>query len=366
MKPATTSARVPIWKQIAFGAIVMIPLIVIAEIVVRANLDPPGYVPLNHLEDPLYVPDPVRGYTLKPGAHSDYVTPDLDVDIDISADGLRDAPLADARRAHYRVLAVGDSFTMGLAVRQEDTWAEQLERLMNAAEPARASAVVNGGVPGYSPTQIRERLEELLPKVEPNVVVFGFVTETFVRMVRPLQLFGGTLVRSDAVPNMRATKTGILYSPFATSWIREIDFFLNRHWQFMAHVVSRIYRATHPAVADDWQRIGLDPGVVREHMQSSLEELARASDLSRRAGAEFVVLLINLQDRGKSFGPRQFVYNRVVADYCAEQSLVCVDVLPELDQVAAGRSVFRTPSDQHWTPAAHAIAAQALLRVLRR
>jgi hypothetical protein len=225
--------------------------------------------------------------------------------------------------------------------------------------------VINAGVPGYSPRQIRQRLEELLPQAEPDLVVFGFVTETFVRMTRPLIFFGGTLVRSDAVANMRLTETGILYSPYSRAWLREADFWLNQHWQLGAHAVARLYAVTHRPEQSTWQRIGLDPENVRQHMQSSFDELSVSARLAREKGADFVVLLINLQDRGASFGPRQAIYNQVTMQYCARERISCIDPLPELDRAARGQPIFRTPSDQHWSPAAHAIAADALLDFIR-
>ena len=137
--------RLSVWREALFLAILVTPVIVLSEVIVRLMREPPGFFPVNQLEAPLYMPDPIRGYTLKPLAHSDYVTPELDVDMDISADGIRDAPLATAREAGFRVLAVGDSFTMGLAVRQKDTWSEQLERLLNSKDRSKTAAVVNGG-----------------------------------------------------------------------------------------------------------------------------------------------------------------------------------------------------------------------------
>ena len=178
-----------------------------AEIVVRAMRDPPGYFPRNPREDPLYVADSVTGYALKPGAHHDYITPELSVAIDISSDGLRDTTARAARNAPVRILSVGDSFTMGLAVEARDTWSKQLERMLTKQLQAPA-VVVNAGVPGYSARQIRQRLARYLPIVAPQVVIYGFTTETFTRMQNSVVLFGGTLVRSDACEDCVSRTTG--------------------------------------------------------------------------------------------------------------------------------------------------------------
>src|SRR4051812_7803132 len=155
-------------------AAVMATLFALAagEAVMRLVRDPPGYFPINHREDSLYVEHPTRGYTLKPYAHHRYVTPEVNVAIDVSSDGLRDTTFGAIQLADYRVLAVGNSFTMGLAVANDDTWGKQLERLLDERDPGHRAHVVNGGVAGYSPLQIRLRLEELLPIVRPQAVIF--------------------------------------------------------------------------------------------------------------------------------------------------------------------------------------------------
>lgn len=171
-------------------------------------------------------------------------------------------------------------------------------------------------------------------------------------------------MRSDAIPRMQLVRGGILYSPFEQAWMREADFWLNQHWQFSAHILARLYRAANGQEVSDWERIGLDPDAVRRQMEPTFAELTRSRQLATHAGATFLVLLINLQDQGDTFRPRQAVYNRVVLDYCKAEGVRCVDPLPRLEQEAHGRPVFRTASDQHWTPAAHAIAAEVLLRAI--
>src|SRR5262245_36050370 len=301
-----------------------------AEIAVRALRNPPGYFPRNPREDPLYVADSATGYTLKPGAHHDYVTPELSVAFDISSDGLRDSTAQAARKAPVRILSVGDSFTMGLAVEARDTWSEQLERLL-AKRLQAPVAVVNAGVPGYNARQIRQRLARYLPMVAPQVVIYGFTTETFTRMQNPIVWFGGTLVRSDALRGLRVTHNGLLYSPFRRPWLRSVDFWLNEHFELGAHALSRIRyirdRAAHtpdgvlPALQT------LDPATIQADMQPALDEMKMMKRDAEAAGARFLVLLINLQRPDGSFRAQDAIYNATVMRECAEFGITCVDLL---------------------------------------
>lgn len=340
----------------------------VAELVVRALRNPPGHFPRNPREDPLYVADSVTAYALKPGAHHDYVTPELSTAIDVSSDGLRDTTAPAARKAPIRILSVGDSFTMGLAVTAQDTWSKQLERAL--AERLHVSVVVlNAGVPGYSARQIRQRLERYLPRVAPQIVIYGFTVETFTRMQNPVVLFGGTLVRSDALPRIRVTPDGLLYSPFTRTWLRQLDFWLNEHFELGAHVLNRLRRiydrAHHVEVGVLPASQTLDPDTIGAHMRPALDEMRTMKRYAEAAGARFLVLLINMQRRDGSFRRQDSIYNATAMRECAELRLSCIDLLPALQREAAGAPVLRTRSDQHWTPRAHRIAAESLLpRVL--
>jgi hypothetical protein len=351
------------------GLVVVVSTLValgIGEVVVRSARDPPGYFPINHREDSLYVDHPVRGYSLKPGARHRYVTPEVDVAMDISSDGLRDTTLAVLQRADYRVLAVGNSFTMGLAVAAQDTWSKQLERLL-AERGRRTVSVVNAGVAGYSPRQIRLRMEELLPIVRPRVVVFELTTQTFGRMFHPNALYGGTLVRSDVLPGLRATEQGLLYSPQRKAWLKSVDYWLNEHFELGAHILGRaslilgIAPRRVPGVLDETV-----PARIRELMQPTLDEVAAAQHFARAHATRFIVLLANLQRSDGTFPPLESVYNQIVEDFCRQANISYVNPLPELVRQSGGRPIFRTVHDSHWTLPAHAIAARALLDSLAR
>ena len=345
--------------QLLAAAVATLVALAAGEVVMRIARDPPGYFPINHREDSLYAEHPVRGYTLKPRAHHQYVTPDLMVAIDVSSDGLRDTTLAEIARAPLRILAVGNSFTMGLAVANEDTWGKQLERLLNARDPRRRAHVVNAGVAGYSPRQIRERMEELLPVVRPQAVVFEFTTQTFGRMFHPNILFAGTLIRADVLPGIRAVPGGLLYSPYRQPWLRNLDYWLNRHFQLGAHILRRATIVIGAMPQDSVNEA--DPAWIRRAMQPALGEIAAAHRTAVAQHVPFLVLFANPQLPDGRYAPLESLYNSIVSESCRRERMRCIDLLPALERESAGRPIFRTAHDQHWTPAAHALAARAVL-----
>lgn len=358
-------------KAALYGLTLIIATLGTVEALVRFALDPPGLYPVNPKEDPLLMDHPQRGYTLAPGAHADWVTPDVDVDIDIGSDGIRDTTIASTREAAYRILAVGDSYTMGLGVPADATWSQQLERLLSENDGRESVSVVNAGVPGYGAHQMRMMAEELLPDVQPHVVVFGLYVQSFSRVDNPYLLHGGTLIRARAISRVHVTPKGLLYSPLYRPWMRGIDLWFNRHYETGAHLLTlahKAYGAVRGTVDDDRRdtRPQMTPANARVWLRPVLEELDKANASVAQAGVDFLVLLINPQEPDASFHHRQDILNAAVTAFCDSLGIPVVDPLPDLRAKAGGRPLFRTPSDQHWTTGAHSVAAQRLLPLLER
>ncbi len=103
--------------------------------------------------------DPVLGWTLKPNNASD--------DHTTLAHGIR-SNFGETDLRTGSILAVGDSFTEGWEVDDEESWPAFLEKRL-------ARPVVNGGVGGYGTDQIVLRAEQLLPIVKPKVLIVGIL-----------------------------------------------------------------------------------------------------------------------------------------------------------------------------------------------
>lgn len=72
------------------------------------------------------------------------------------------------------ILAVGDSFTAGSEVDDHETWPAHLERVMGVP-------VINGGAGGYGVDQTVLRIEQLLPLVEPQMILLGILDQDITR-----------------------------------------------------------------------------------------------------------------------------------------------------------------------------------------
>jgi hypothetical protein len=102
------------------------------------------------------------------------------VDYKFNARGCRDRDYAIPRPEDtIRILALGDSFTMGVGVHEEDTFASHLERLLNeksgSPDSTKSYEVINCGVSGYGTEEERRYYELLASKYEPDIVLLTMV-----------------------------------------------------------------------------------------------------------------------------------------------------------------------------------------------
>jgi hypothetical protein len=97
--------------------------------------------------------------------------------VSINSEGLRGPRVEFAKPPDtYRIAALGDSFTFGVGVLFEDTWPEQLERVLGARFAALGDArrveSVNLGVPGFDALDVLRYLETRVAAYQPDVVLY--------------------------------------------------------------------------------------------------------------------------------------------------------------------------------------------------
>ena len=117
-------------------------------------------------------PNPDMTYMLQP--NGSFTT--LSVRFRTNELGFRDGPIAPKSPNMLRILCVGDSVTFGTGVTNEDTFPNVLERLLQQhARPGMLVDVINAGVSAYNARNIRGQLQEHLPQLKPDIVVYVFV-----------------------------------------------------------------------------------------------------------------------------------------------------------------------------------------------
>jgi lysophospholipase L1-like esterase len=97
--------------------------------------------------------------------------------IELNGEGFRTPAVDDAKRSGVlRIACIGDSWTFGMNVGQNQTYPARLEALLRADPPpgVRSVEVINFGILGYTSFQGLQLLKTRVLNLHPDVVVVGF------------------------------------------------------------------------------------------------------------------------------------------------------------------------------------------------
>ena len=384
------------WKNICFSFTSLVIFLALAEIILRIS-GSIGY------------------FNLPPYFEQVLDWPEYKMHIKISSQGLRDREFSTRKPPRtYRILSVGDSFSFGLGVEAEETYAKLLEKKLNAAFPGRKFEVINAGRARTGPNQYLRNIEELGKAFHPDMVMVGFYTGNDVRNVLD------DMSRKDAYAGV--------------PWIYRVSDFLTDHFRLYAFLkkiknyvhyrikkrISRqrvprkdekppderekaIYRdlsegKMDPALERAWEKarvvFRLNPDLVRRMYQNTFSDnsdpkmrealkrtfllIKKMRDKSKALGAEFVLLVIpphvQVDPVYSAFYSRFIVpvdtkkiqeakIQQLLADFCRAEGIEYLDLLPAFRKHKEELTYYLM--DGHWNQAGHRLAAEEIFRFLR-
>jgi GDSL-like Lipase/Acylhydrolase family len=317
------------------------------------------------------------------------------VRVTTNASGLRGAELPTSKPAALRrVLALGDSFTFGDAVEADEAWPARLERRLDRGATATRWQVINAGIPGYGTGQELLLARMLAERLHPDVVVLGFTVVNDLldnlcieeasytpKSGVPCFVLDGEhlrLIAPAAVPPARSRRPRLRAIEFVTGQARRAT--LGNPW--LLALAGRTGLAVDlpyvPATIASWY----DPRYAEPGWRLTRRLLLELREEFQARHVPVVVLSIpaalqvdpGLQAALRTLGGRrpevaEFVADparpqRLVADFCRSAALDCVDALPTLRDLGERGTKTYYSIDNHWTPAAHAAAADLVARDL--
>jgi hypothetical protein len=74
----------------------------------------------------------------------------------------------------FRIVVIGDSFTMGSGVREEEAYPALLETMLNDTKPGRRYEVINLGLGGLNLKGSVTRLEQIGLRYQPDMIAYGW------------------------------------------------------------------------------------------------------------------------------------------------------------------------------------------------
>ncbi len=324
------------WRKAAVAAASTVVALALAEgalLLSRSEIYPvplyPGDVAV--LRDRTF--DAVLGWKLPPGEAIRETTADYEVTYLANAQGFRSRHDFAAPSIAKRIAFLGDSFTFGSGVREEETFVAVVERALADAESAFVQAL-NYGIGGFGIDQMSLALEHEVLRWHADLVVLSFIRQDLDRSLSSYRkghvwlekpafhLANGVLVRTTT-----ANRPGPLASWFA----QELR-------------LGRLGRKTADALANRWPIGG------RWRLNRAL--FVRIRDACSAAGV--ALLVVHLPVNPRAAAPL----------YAKEFAALGIDYLDlaALLPVAADDLYF--PHDRHFTPAGHRFAGAAIAHAI--
>lgn len=277
--------------------------------------------------------NPTRGWALKPGI-KDMLVFDGKI-LNSNSRGLRGKTEYEYRRQRgkRRILVLGDSFTFGDEVSDDETYPHYLESLLPDTE------VLNFGVSGYGHDQMLLYLREEGVKYRPDVVLLGFIS---IDTARNIFKFFGYSKPKFKFYNHQLHLTNVPVPPPEAILKQEL-------YRSKALDISIILREKIR-----W-RLGLADESMHELTEAIFDEIVATT---RQIGAVpvFVYLpigyeILNPQD-GMTF------YKAYLLGYCQERGIACLFLQRRFQEEIRHGAQFKTQG--HWDPQGHMTAAQGI------
>ena len=232
-----------------------------------------------------------------------------------------------------RLLVLGDSFTFGEDVSDDETYCHQLERLLPGTE------VLNLGVHGYGHDQMLLYFREEGVKYRPDLVVLGFLYDDMERNLVGFRDFakprfeqrdGRLELRNVPVPPPEEVLRREPYrSKFLDLWT-----ILRARW--------------------DW-RSGAAEARMKRLTLAILDEITTAA---RAAGAQVAFAYLPVWGEHMKTDREHTPRERFFFDYCHERGIPSMYLRPFfLDRLRAGATMRRYG---HWGPLEHQTAAEGI------
>jgi len=281
--------------------------------------------------------DPTKGWISKPNLHD--VTVFENKILNTNSEGFRGT----AEHAHEtqdgiaRILILGDSFTFGDEVSDDETYAHYLQELLPDAE------IINLGVHGYGHDQMLIVLQETGIKYRPDIVILGFL---------PMDMSRNMLeFRDFAKPMFTLEDDELVLKGVPVPTPDEV-----LRWDWLRPRFIDVFSVLHHLSI---KRLGLYSKEMDRKTAAILKKIAATAD---SIGAVPVFFFLPTPTAGDtSANPDLRTGEKYLFSVCSEISTAeCFSARPHFADKLSQGTIFSTGSGGHWGPAGYQTVAEAI------
>jgi lysophospholipase L1-like esterase len=323
----------------------------------------------------MFVNHPSLLYKLTPSFRGISQTSEYKTSIRINSLGLREDKEYERKAPGvYRILAIGDSFTMGVGVELEDTYLKVLERMLESRGGGQAYEVINAGVPGYNTRQELTYLQEEGLKLAPDLVLLNFYVGNDIYD----NFYSQSLSVIDGYLQNGPPPKGIL--PYKLrSYLARNSHFYNFIWLYQRRLFDWSIEKREKQEMERYLSIyALQEDEIVIEMNVTQEQLKNLANLAKRFSFKLLIVVIpepiqvDLQkwvEVVQHVGKKGLDYqldnpNKRIVEFCNKLGVPVLDLLPVFTQTQHGERLY-FELDRHWTLRGNALAAEVVQAFLR-
>ena len=295
--------------------------------------------------------------------------------------GLRNPEIPIAKPSNMkRILFIGDSFTMGWGVKDEDGFVRQTETRMNHMNLPFAIQTINAGFTAAGPSGYYLSLKLDGMQFDPDIVVVGFYLGNDILSRKDVEW-----VKTDdqGLPDVVRSKSNYID---ATGQLRLKDLPLAYHIPYLRRshlfilMMNTIFRDT---VIPGQEELITDTACIFNRDCHAFDQgksevkllFSTMNTMLKQHGKRLVIAIIptnfqvhfNVEYKTQynlPFKPsnRRFLNDEFI-QYFIQQEIEYIDLLPPLLEKAGSERLYFT-QDDHWNEAGHRVAAEAISQKL--
>ena len=342
--PARPRRRRPRWVMFALACVCFLALLTLCEWLYRAVIIARYQQAVSDWNAALYMPDTQTplDYILRPNTAVDvpfFEARDQTFNLVTNADGLRGRPLKSDFPGARRILFLGDSYTLGWGLNEDQpTYVQAVEQILNAQSGTTTTLAFNAGVPGYNTEQQAFFLHTLLDISRFDQVVLCYVlNDTESQALVPLKpsvtyRYTWSWAATDAAELLHRLRTGdqTYFSP-------------------KKNILTNDYLPSYAPSSPKWK--------------TTLRALEDIADLCHQRGIPLQMFI--LPDFNLPWGP-DYPYTQIHAQIAAAAKSLQIPVV-DLTTTFTGQQSqsYAIPGDGHPNPQAHKKIAETMAAELK-
>jgi len=340
-----------------------------------------GYF-LIETHSPRTIPDEYRHHKLQPKTQLNFATREYNYIQKINNLGLRGGDIqVNKPRNQYRIIMLGDSFTMGKGVEDDKTFSALLEKDLNKKfiiHNNRIIEVLNAGVVSYSPILSFFQLTKEVGSLSPDLVVLNLDMSDLMQEMayRNMATYGddGQIIGVDGYKDKKPVAARVRRWINRNLYITRLFFFYLEKFSGEVIVENVVSQADpellrHTLAHDSVQR--------KEQWQDVFDSILKIKRYCDDSGIKFLLTTYpwGHQVSKNEWRPGRFALvpeNAVVSDrsiktieeFSMNNSIDLLNVFPVFRRYN-GKSPLYYSYDIHWTSAGHKLMAEELERYIR-